>query len=317
MTTAEKLNTIHSACSDIKQAIIEKGQNPTTLSTFASAIGSIETGSTPTGTLSITANGSYDVTNYANADVSVSGGGGNRKIAPYNSTIEYFDDLPFAKVVNEPYSSDVLLREGKFEFTTSNMIPVYKTNLETLDNAYLNPSYANLNGNVIFDFVAESYVGAAAIRQFYSDPSSCPSVLNFGAMTTVNFQNALQNLTNLQKVLFPNVTSLFLRMSLNGCTNLSVVDMPKVNTLPSNALAGSSVGGAFQGTAIQTLSFPALNSTSFGSYTNQFNYMLKGVTGCTVHFPSNLQSVIGSWSSVTSGFSGTNTTVLFDLPATT
>jgi hypothetical protein len=64
------------------------------------------------------------------------------------------------------------------------------------------------------------------------------------------------------------------------------------------------------------LSFPALKTTSFGSYTNQFADMLSGVTGCTVHFPSNLQAVIGSWSDVTSGFGGTNTTVLFDLPAT-
>lgn len=67
---------------------------------------------------------------------------------------------------------------------------------------------------------------------------------------------------------------------------------------------------------LQSVSFPALTSQSFGTYTNQFNQMLQGVTGCTVHFPSNLESVIGSWSDVTSGFGGTNTTVLFDLPAT-
>lgn len=67
---------------------------------------------------------------------------------------------------------------------------------------------------------------------------------------------------------------------------------------------------------LQSVSFPALTSQSFGEYTNQFNQMLQGVTGCTVHFPSNLQSVIGSWSDVTSGFGGTDTTVLFDLPAT-
>ena len=68
--------------------------------------------------------------------------------------------------------------------------------------------------------------------------------------------------------------------------------------------------------SLTSVSFPALKSDSFGRYTNQFNNMLSGVTGCTVHFPSNLQSVIGSWSDVTNGFGGTNTTVLFDLPAT-
>jgi hypothetical protein len=67
---------------------------------------------------------------------------------------------------------------------------------------------------------------------------------------------------------------------------------------------------------LTSISFPALKSDSFGTRTNQFNNMLQSVTGCTVHFPSNLQSVIGSWSDVSAGFGGTNTTVLFDLPAT-
>lgn len=68
---------------------------------------------------------------------------------------------------------------------------------------------------------------------------------------------------------------------------------------------------------LTSLSFPALTSSSFGSSNvNQFNNMLQDCTGVTVHFPSNLQSVIGSWTSVTNGFGGTNTTVLFDLTAT-
>lgn len=68
--------------------------------------------------------------------------------------------------------------------------------------------------------------------------------------------------------------------------------------------------------SLGSIYFYSLNSSSFGKNTNQFNLMLLGVSGCTVHFPSNLQSVIGSWSDVTTGFNGTNTTVLFDLPAT-
>lgn len=75
-------------------------------------------------------------------------------------------------------------------------------------------------------------------------------------------------------------------------------------------------GMFMQNTNLTSLSFPALTSTSFGSRYDYFNNMLFEVTGCTVHFPSNLQSVIGSWSDVTTGFGGTNTTILFDLPAT-
>ena len=76
-------------------------------------------------------------------------------------------------------------------------------------------------------------------------------------------------------------------------------------------------GYCFEGCSnLISLSFPALKSTSFGSFTNHFNYMLLNCSDVTVHFPSNLQSVIGSWTSINNGFNGTRTTILFDLPAT-
>lgn len=70
-------------------------------------------------------------------------------------------------------------------------------------------------------------------------------------------------------------------------------------------------------TELTSLSFPSLNSNSFGNTTNIFHDMCQYISGCTVHFPSNLESVIGGWSDVLGGFGGMNTTVLFDLPATT
>lgn len=101
--------------------------------------------------------------------------------------------------------------------------------------------------------------------------------------------------------------------TFSGCKNLISVDLGNVKTIGRWGLCG-----AFEGcTNLTSLSFPKLNNNFFGDFTDQFNYMLTGVTGCTVHFPSNLESIIGGWSSVIDEFGGINTTVLFDLPATT
>lgn len=98
-----------------------------------------------------------------------------------------------------------------------------------------------------------------------------------------------------------------------GLPTIKTATFPDLDTLNKNRL----LGGCFSNcTGLTSVSFPALTSTSFGSNLSQFENMLSGCTGVTVHFPSNLQSVIGSWTDVVNGFGGTNTTVLFDLPAT-
>lgn len=97
---------------------------------------------------------------------------------------------------------------------------------------------------------------------------------------------------------------------LTGLTDMTFYSL-KSATGGANGLMGYCFAEC---TSLTSLSFPAL--LNLGTRTNQFSNLLNGVTGCTVHFPSNLQSVIGSWSSVVGGFSGINTTVLFDLPST-
>jgi hypothetical protein len=73
-------------------------------------------------------------------------------------------------------------------------------------------------------------------------------------------------------------------------------------------------------TALTTVSFPALTTSSFGSYINQFTNMLK-LTGNTVthtlHFPSNLESTIQGLTGypLFGGISG-YVVCAFDLPAT-
>lgn len=112
-----------------------------------------------------------------------------------------------------------------------------------------------------------------------------------------------------------------------GCQNMFAIDsyyqanLDVATSATFSVLAELSGRQALKGMfsyrkALSSVSFPALKSDSFGSNTNQFNTMLQGCENVTVHFPSNLQSVIGAWADVMAGFGGTNTTVLFDLTAT-
>ena len=155
--------------------------------------------------------------------------------------------------------------------------------------------------------------GRYALQRAFQD---CPKLttVNLSNLTTVSGINVcgymFYNDTSLTSIDLSKLTTLdYGQYMFAGCTSLTTVNLNSLATLGSGALIYT-----FQNcTSLSTLSFPALETLGAN---NVFNNMLSGCTGVTVHFPSNLQSIIGSWSSVTSGFGGTNTTVLFDLPAT-
>ena len=149
----------------------------------------------------------------------------------------------------------------------------------------------------------------------------CTNLINvdLSNLTTLSssysMESVFEGCTSLTSVDLSSLTtvsgSYAMSSAFSGCTGLTSVDLSNLTTVNSNGV----LNRAFEGcTSLKTLSFPKLKN--LGSWKTQFDTMLYNVTGCTVHFPSNLQSVIGSWSSVTGGFDGTNTTVLFDLPAT-
>lgn len=116
----------------------------------------------------------------------------------------------------------------------------------------------------------------------------------------------------LESVSFPKleeITSALCLKSAFESSSLTSIEFPLLETISGTNALQDAFKGAIHLTSI---SFPVLGN-NFGTYTNMFNNMLSGVTGCTVHFPSALEEVISDWSDVTNGFGGTNTTVVFDL----
>lgn len=154
-------------------------------------------------------------------------------------------------------------------------------------------------------------------QQMFQNCTALPSI-DMSTLTTISGQygaySMFSNCTSLASVNISSLTTINAasgaQQMFSGCSSLTSITFTALTTLK----VSSALMSAFQNcTSLTTVNFPALTTSSFDSYVNQFNTMLTGCSGVTVHFPAAIQSTIGSWSSVTSGFGGTNTTVLFDL----
>lgn len=123
---------------------------------------------------------------------------------------------------------------------------------------------------------------------------------------------AFYNNANLKSVLLPKLKKLTGRSSLasicEDCKKLETVNLDNLEYLSDTCLYT-----AFKNSKLTTLSFPSLKKENFEKDLNYFNYMLQNVNGCTVHFPLEIEDYIKDWTSVIAGFSGKNTTILFDL----
>lgn len=199
---------------------------------------------------------------------------------------------------------------------------VYKYGLaEFLSGVFYNTADFS---NKTVDFSALTYVGEYAFYKafdgFNQYNNNASAIFDFSSLQTVSnycFNYAFAS-TKIASVDFSKVKTINAHgfdsafSSARFPSGTINIVFPALTTLGDSAFAE-----AFSYTGNQvSLYFPALTSSSFSGYTNQFHDMLKSCYSTWVHFPSNLQSVIGSWSDVTSGFGGTNIYVLFDLPAT-
>lgn len=160
-------------------------------------------------------------------------------------------------------------------------------------------------------------------RAFSNSFSGCTGItsVDLSSLTILSGKNAyfamFSNCTNLTSVNFSSLTTISDGVSpcqgmFSGCTNLTNVSFPVLKTITS---VSAFVNCFYACTSLRNIYFPALTTSSFGSAINQFDVMINGVTGCTLHFPSNLSSTISGLSGYPK-FGGTNTVLAFDLPAT-
>ena len=148
---------------------------------------------------------------------------------------------------------------------------------------------------------------------------SCPSLtsVDLSSLTKVSgedaFYEAFYKCTALTSVDLSSLTSVSGRNALASafdvCTALTSVDFSSLTTVSGYHALYNTFSRC---SSLTSLSFPALTVSGLQYGSSQFDNMIYGVTGCTVHFPAAVQAKIEATSGYPN-FGGTNTTVLFDL----
>lgn len=162
---------------------------------------------------------------------------------------------------------------------------------------------------------------------FLNSFSSCTKLrsINFSKLESITADKTCYEMFRtcmaLTTIEFPELTTISGQQSCYymfiSCTALKTVNLPKLSNVSGNNCLNNLCQGC---TNLEHIYFNALNTSSFGSYTNQFNNLLSR-TGNTVthtlHFPLNMESTISTLTGYPN-FGGTSGAVVlaYDLPAT-
>lgn len=277
-------------------------------------------GQIPTGTKSITANGVYDVTNYASADVQVPTTAPAHYLEFYNNngTLEKrVKQIDFTGLTSLGNSLQSLFSGVDiYENTVFSLNPI--TNIDM--NTSLNGTFANVtrttNYNFHLDFSSVKIInGSQSLSQLVYNSSIQPTgtgvlSVDFSGLETINgiwvFSSAFRN------------------------TSLETLSFPKLSTIAQDFCPSASASMCAGCKKLSSVSFGSITSATFSNKKTQIQYMFDADTGssaangCTVHFPSNFDPSDPNHTFDASTLSGYPTFggnasyihIAFDLPAT-
>lgn len=347
MSIASAIATKQQQVADSYTAVSNKGGTlPATqnLTNLATAISSIPSGSSPTLiTKSITQNGTYNASSdnadgYSSVTVNVSGGGGGSKFGATIDTL--LGDVDANGVLQQPTEQSDLVFTGVKNL--SNYALYYKF-CRTKAKSVLFPDLEEANGtNCLSRSFDSSDIKTASFPKLisidgatYVFSSSHLESVSMPNLTTVIGGGLMNGLlrafehTQITELNFPKLTTILgngyaLSYICNSCPKLETVRFPMLATIPTKSSSSySNFSTAFSSCqALKDIYFNAVNSNTFtGGYTYVFNSMFNNssgrTNGCTVHFPSNMQSIISGLNGYpTFGGNASYITIAFDLPAT-
>lgn len=293
-------------------------------------------GTTPTGTKNITANGVYDVTDFASADVQV----------PTTAPAHYVEKTVDAN--------------GKLQNTANfiNLNGVNDIGGQTLSYAYAGTSFPN-NTNIDMSSITQLTGTSACAYMFLQSSgsinvdmsnvqtitgnSACNSMFQYSGISSIDLSSlvtlgsycmvsAFEN-SSLQHINFPSLTTTgsgTLYAAFRQCSNLISIKLNALNNI-TGQLSNDSYGAvAGYCSKLETVELGGLTASTFASAVNQLQYLFDSSTGqnapngCTVHLPSNFDpsdpnhtfdaSTLTGYP--TFGGSASYIHVAFDLPAT-
>lgn len=224
---------------------------------------------TPSGSLSITENGTYDVTEKESVEVNIESGGGDldafidgtltelesnatsvKSCAFYKDTSLKSVSFPQATSIGANAFTQSILTSASFPQATSIGASAFLqcSSLKRLDAKLTTIGKQALDRCTALEEVDFSLLETLQYGGL-SECTSLPANLSFPKLKTVE-GNIFNKCTSIESVSCPLLEKLSVSYEFSGCTSLKSVDLPLVNTIWTQTFSGC--------TALETLSLPKL-----------------------------------------------------------